>query len=128
MRIALISCCKSKASSACRADELYTGALFKKQLAFSKDQDFDLVFVLSAQYGLLHLDEVIKPYEKTLNKMCVADRRAWAASVMKVLPRDAEFTYFAGARYREFLPPGHVPCEGLGIGRQLKFFKDRGYL
>ena len=127
MKIALIACCKSKLDHSCRAEDLYVGALFKKQLAFSRDQNFDRIFILSALHGLLKLDEVIQSYEKTLTKMPVAERKKWAAAVEFVLPDNAEITYFAGVRYREFLPCGDVPCEGLGIGRQLKWFKDRGY-
>ncbi len=38
-------------------------------------------FILSAKYGLVSPDEVIAPYEKTLNDMGAGERREWASRV-----------------------------------------------
>lgn len=93
-------------------------------------------FILSAKFGLVSPDTVIPPYEKTLNTMGVADRRAWADNVRKqmdeVLPDADKVVVLAGVRYRENLmaylrarfPEISIPMEGLQIGRQLSWMKN----
>ena len=91
-------------------------------------------FILSAEYGLLHPDVVIDPYERTLNTMSVGRRRLWAASVTSQVRQtkgyfDQEIEILAGQKYREFLGPAladlgfsvSVPMLGLGIGQQLQW-------
>lgn len=94
-------------------------------------------FILSAQYGLVHPDEEIACYEKTLNRMRVAERRVWASDVMQALEGHLDgvqsVVVFAGQRYREFLVPQmqrrgvqvHVPMDNLRIGKQLAWLKNR---
>ena len=94
-------------------------------------------FILSAQYGLVHPDSVIEPYDCTLNGMQAASRRRWAAEVLSQLaPRleaVASVTFFAGERYREFLEQPirnrglivNVPMRGLKIGEQLRWLNQR---
>ncbi len=77
---------------------------------------------------------MIAPYEKTLNRMGVEARRAWAGRVIAQmeaeLPQCEEIVILAGARYREFLMDYlrrraqriNVPLEGLRIGEQLAWF------
>jgi hypothetical protein len=99
-------------------------------------------FILSAEFGLVRPDTVIAPYEKTLNTMGVAERRAWAQRVIEQmkaeLPHCEELVILAGARYRENLMDYLrsrakrvlVPLEGLRIGEQLSWLgthkADRG--
>jgi hypothetical protein len=90
-------------------------------------------FILSAEYGLLPPDRVIAPYERTLNTMRVADRRAWADRVARqlaeVVPELSRVVFLAGERYREFLIQHliassveiSIPMEGLRIGEQLNW-------
>jgi hypothetical protein len=90
-------------------------------------------FILSAEFGLVRPDAVIAPYEKTLNNMGVAERRAWAGRVIEQmeaeLPDCEDIVILAGAKYREYLM-GYlrsrarrvqVPLEGLRIGEQLSW-------
>jgi hypothetical protein len=90
-------------------------------------------FILSAKHGLLSPDEVIAPYEQTLNRLSVMERRAWAEMVKNrlvsvVMPED-RVVILAGARYREFLMPTlellaarvEIPMEGMRIGEQLSW-------
>ena len=89
-------------------------------------------FILSAYHGSRAPDEVIGPYEYTLNRLPgIDERRAWADKVLsRPLPELAGFervVMFAGQRYRELLvePLRHhgvsveVPMEGLLLGEQL---------
>ena len=87
----------------------------------------------AAKYGLVHPDEVISPYDLTLNTMPVADRRQWASRVLAHLGPHLDgvecVVFLAGRRYREFLELSLrsrglvvlVPMEGLRIGEQLRW-------
>ena len=83
---------------------------------------------------------MIAPYERTLNTMGVADRRAWAARVAaqlaEAVPDLSRVVFLAGERYREFLARHladrgvevSVPMEGLRIGEQLSWLGRAGRL
>jgi hypothetical protein len=128
----LVSCVGQKLGSPAKARELYTSAWFQKARSHVERAGAPW-FILSAEYGLLHPDAVIAPYEKTLNTMGVAARKAWALRVTvqmrSQLPERTDIVVFAGARYREFLMDSlrhrgnvKVPLEGLRIGEQLGWF------
>jgi hypothetical protein len=131
-RIALVSCVKSKRTSASPARDLYISPLFRGLRRYA-EANADEWHILSAKYGLLAPERVVEPYELTLNKMPKPDRDAWAGKVKSqlgaVLPSDAEVLLLAGTRYREELEPylrerGHtviVPLRGLSMGRQLSW-------
>lgn len=67
MRVVLISCGKKKLPAKAIASDLYVSSLFKKNLQFGRSLSPDKIFILSAKYGLIHLDEAIDPYDLTLN-------------------------------------------------------------
>lgn len=129
-QIALVSCVKSKRGSPTAARDLYTSQLFRALRGYAEATS-DAWYILSAEHGLLHPDQIIAPYERTLNTMGKQDRRAWAERVQEqlaaLLPPDAEITVLAGTRYREDIVPflqarGHsvrIPLEGLRFGKQL---------
>ena len=140
-RVALVSCVKSKQPSAAPARDLYTSALFRSLRGYA-EANADSWYILSAEHGMLRPDQVVSPYEKTLNKMAKVDRSAWAGRVQKqlleVLPAGAEVIMLAGSRYRDDLIPFlrrhgftvSIPLEGLSLGRQLQRLKElagRGY-
>jgi hypothetical protein len=75
--IILVSCVKSKRDDPCRASEMYTSALFQKMMAYARSLNPKFIFILSAKYGLLSLEEIIDPYEQTLKTMNTAGRLAW---------------------------------------------------
>lgn len=93
----------------------------------------DKWFVLSAKHGLLCPDDVIEPYETTLNEMGKEERQEWARQVfnrLRSIVRQADVVVIlAGRRYREFLQKDlidwcrrvEVPMEGLMIGQQLRW-------
>lgn len=93
-------------------------------------------FILSARYGLVAPNAEIEPYERTLNTLGVAERRAWAASVLvKLLPElagEKRVVMFAGQRYREFLIEPlreqgikvEVPMANLALGEQLAWLSE----
>ena len=131
VRIALVSCVKSKASYAAAAKDLYTSTLFRGLRKYAETHA-DRWYILSAEHGLLDPETIIAPYERTLNTMGRAAREQWAdnvrAQIQLAVPPDAEVIILAGERYREGLIPflrgrGNivtVPLEGLSFGRQLQ--------
>lgn len=131
-RIVLISCVKTKLNHPAKAEDLYISDLFVKNLAYAKKLKPDHIFILSAKYGLIQLNDRIAPYEKTLNQMPVHERQTWASGVISELRKYANldqdgFIILAGEKYREFLLPHmrnyKIPFEGLSFGNQLKALK-----
>ena len=67
-RICLVACVSLKDTSKMRAGDIYLSPLFKKAKEYAIN-NCDRWYILSAKYGLIPPDAIIKPYEKTLNKM-----------------------------------------------------------
>jgi len=99
----------------------------------------DCVYVLSAKYGLLPLDEVIAPYDVTLKNATPTQRHLWAAQVLSDLQerhgrvlQGVEFEFHAGEAYRRELWPMleaagarcESPVAGLKIGERLRFYQQ----
>ena len=132
--IALVSCVKSKRSEASPASDLYTSPLFKGLSAYATAKS-DAWYVISAKYGLVRPNQILEPYELTLNQMPRAKQREWAtrvwAQISVVLPPAAHVIVLAGANYRRDLVPllrhhgfaVSIPFEGLSFGRQLARLK-----
>ena len=104
----LTACSKSKLTFRAKAKDMYKGNVFKASIEYAEFLGIKNVYVLSAKYGLLHLDQEIDPYEKTLNKMRKPERLLWASKVIEQIYKicnieETEFTIIAGVRYREFL-------------------------
>ena len=128
--ISLVSCVGQKLHVPAPAKDLYTSTWFIKARGYA-DRTGQPWFVLSAKYGLVHPDDVIAPYDLTLNNMPTGDRRRWAVRVFGQLEPHLDavenVTFLAGLRYREFLEPSlmsrglnvSVPMKGLRIGEQL---------
>lgn len=127
-KIVLVSCVSQKRSQKSKARDLYTSALFKKNLQFAHRLSPENIFILSAKYGLVGLDDEIEPYDLTLNAMSAPEIKQWAKGVLGQLSevsdiQQDQFIFLAGAKYRKYLVPfmAHVevPLEGLRIGEQL---------
>lgn len=132
MKIALISCASKKLPYKTRAKELYASPLFKLALKYAESLA-DKIFILSAKYGLLDLEEEIEPYNQTLNKMPDSEIKKWAEAVVSQLSiisnlQEDEFIFLAGEKYRKYLLPHiknyKIPLKGMGIGKQLKYLKE----
>lgn len=134
----LVSCVKTKLAAPALAKELYISDWFRKARACVERTGCPWR-ILSAQYGLVHPDERIRPYEKTLKTMPVAERRVWAGRVLSKIEPSLQgidtVVFFAGERYREFLYPAlrsrgltvNVPMAGLSQGRQLAWFNANSH-
>ncbi len=128
----LVSCVSRKRATAAPAKDVYISEWFLKARAFVERAGGDW-YILSAKYGLIPPEEVIEPYEQTLNAMAVAERRRWSGRVIEQLRARARIpervVILAGARYREFLELSlntlgvdvEVPMRGMRIGEQLSW-------
>lgn len=130
--VVLISCVSKKLANAARACDLYISPLFKMNLQYAKSLNPDEIFILSSKIGLISLDEMIEPYDLTLNKIGSKEVKAWADRVIADLdkrydPRITKFIFLAGENYRKFLLPRlryfEIPMKGLQIGKQLSWLK-----
>lgn len=132
-RIILLSCVSKKRDFKTTAANLYDSTLFKYAFRYAKSLNPDKIYILSALYGLLETDEIVKPYNKTLNEMNKRDRIEWSNIVLEQL-RDKEldlnndhFVILAGNNYRKYLlhhiSHYELPLEGMRIGEQLSFLK-----
>ena len=133
-KVVLISCVKSKLIVPAKAKDLYTSDLFRSALEYAYYLKADKIFILSAKYGLVELDQVISPYEMTLNKMGEPQKRAWASTVIQALCQKTDlqsdlFIILAEENYRKYLIPAlkhyEIPLEGLAFGQQLHELKRR---
>ena len=126
-RVAFIGCSAQKLDRPAPAREIYTGALFKLALQYA-ELVADVVYVLSAEHGVVPLDRELAPYDARLRP---ENSKQWGQEVSRSLvssgtldqARDREVLFLAGETY--FAPidfPGTGfwarPLKGLGIGEQ----------
>ncbi len=131
--VVLVSCVKKKVAYRAKAKDLYASPFFKLNLRYARSLNPKAIFVLSAQHGLVGLEEEMEPYERTLNKVSSKEVKRWADSVLAQLGSVADlqkdrFVFLAGERYRKHLlphlPNHEIPLRGLGIGKQMRFLKE----
>lgn len=128
--VALVGCAKQKRDHPCPARELYApSTLFSLSYEYAR-RNADRVYIISAKYGLLTEDQVVAPYDETLNTMPAPARRAWADGVLAQLEavcdlRRDSFILLAGKRYCEYLlphlPHARLPLGNLPMGRRLEY-------
>ena len=133
-KVVLISCVSKKLHHKSKAQDLYVSPLFQKNLQYAKSLNPDKIFILSAKYNLLRLNDEIDPYDKTLNKMRSNEIKEWANSVLNQMEKSTdiendEFIFLAGNNYRKFLLPHlkhyKIPMLGLSICKQLQWLSKR---
>jgi hypothetical protein len=133
--ICLVSCASKKRLDRLPARDINVSELFREIRKYIESTGCPW-FILSAKHGLLRPDEIIEPYDQTLNKMPVRGRKLWAARVLAdlkpILLKVNRIEIFAGKRYREFIEDilrqnfeVIVPLEGLRIGQQIHWLKRK---
>lgn len=104
--VIICSCSKQKLSNPAPAKYLYQGVLFKKikKLAQYKKLDFR---ILSAKYGILNPNELIKPYDKTIkSKRDIINLRKKIMSAVKKIETDYSLIILImGKKYRMVFEP-----------------------
>jgi len=130
MRIGLVACSATKAPEARPASQLYRGQLHRLALDYARFT-CDEVFILSARHGLVHLDDVLEPYDSHLLQLSRGGREAWGERVVDQLAHwhptvdDLHLVLLAGAPYVNALPrtflewtSHETPLAHRGIGHQ----------
>lgn len=133
-KVVLISCVSKKLPYKSKAQDLYISPLFKLNLKYARSLNPDNIFILSAKYGLVDLEEKIEPYDKTLNTMPVEEIKSWANNIIEKLKNlinldEDRVIFLAGEKYRRYLLPYiknyEIPLKGLTIGRQLQSLTEK---
>lgn len=140
--IYLISCTKAKQNDYCSAEKMYEPSLlFRTSLKYAlnnvKDKNTQ-IYILSAEYHLLSLEDKISPYNKILNTMNRFERKEWGINVYNQLKSrfdidSTKFIILAGKNYIEPLLPylknfeNPIPLEYRSIGKRIKWMKNNSY-
>ena len=131
--IYLVSCVKGKLTGPAPARELYQSIWFNAARAYVENRNAEW-FILSALHGLVSPEQIIKPYETTLNTFTADERRFWAKLVAAQMSRQLDagpVSFLAGKNYREFLIPlieekgftWDAPLARYGIGAQVSWLQ-----
>lgn len=144
MKIVLVGCVSQKLDHPAPARDLYTSQLFRLRRAYA-EQFADEWFILSALHFLVEPDRVIEPYNRRLPQK-YQDRLMWATVCRNDLgihysplldgnsqAFKHEYEIHAGEDYCDPFATlledqgarVHLPLKGLGIGQQLKWYKER---
>ena len=100
----LISCVGQKTAHPAPAKDLYRSDWFIKARKYAENKGARWA-ILSAEHGLLMPDQVVDPYEKTLNTMCIADREVWAEKTVRQIKkrfRKALYLFWPGQNTGSF--------------------------
>lgn len=112
----LIACVKEKLDVPARAEDLYIGEVFERNLAFARKMGADSIYILSGKHGLLELDDVIEPYDVNLHNLDADIREAWYQNVLQTLSQYVDFerdhfVIMADAVYRSGLTDTLSHCK-----------------
>jgi len=133
--IVLLMCGKNKLSVTAKARDLYTSPRFRESLHYARTLTTeDNIFVLSAKYGLLRLEQEIAPYDKSIYEMPPQERSEWASMVFgqlgKITDINADKYIFLTdddycAELCSLLKNIELPLHGLSTDEHLAFFISR---
>lgn len=106
--IVFLSCVAEKNDHRCAAKDLYISPLFQKSYAYAQQLNPDHIYILSAKYYLLELDDVISPYNLTLKDMDAESKHIWADKVVekmkeKSIDFNEDVVFLTGTVYYEYL-------------------------
>lgn len=117
----IITCGSAKAITRSRAEKLYVGGHFKKCLAWAKAKvGAENVFIISAKYGLLKLDDMIEPYDLRMGQPGSVSTLVLLRQAEDLGIIDEEILSSAGADYQKPLvrvfQKIKFPFKGLTMG------------
>ena len=126
LRVVLVACCGEKLSHPAPAKDLYQSELFKKSRTWAESNG-DKWLILSAKLGVIHPEQVVEPYDETLNDKKAGERAEWSRKVAQQLGSYStdRLVVLAGKNYCGWVEGFDVerPMEGMGIGQQLAWLK-----
>lgn len=141
--IIFVACSKSKLHYPCEAQKIYTASsIFNKRMTYAKNHT-DKIYILSAKYGLLKLNDWVEPYECYLGSQDKTYKLNWTKKVLEQMKAEGidfnEEVYFAtGAEYWKPLAKHfkNAKVEGAevakalgrgGIGMALQYYDIQNY-
>lgn len=131
--VGLVGCGKVKRATKAKARALYTSPAFRMALQIAEHR-CDETLILSAEHGVVELDQEIEPYDKTLAKMPKPERQAWIAKVQASLKRRFEarrvrYLVLAGAAYAAAVTgigsDVEEPMRGMGTGQRMAWLSQQ---
>lgn len=131
--IVFITCGAKKKQTPCAAKDLYIGTYFKTSLAYAQYLNVDKIYILSAQYGVLELNDEIAPYNKNLNAASRREQKIWAYKCYKQLQEkgvdfNEQAIFLGGKGYWQYLsqlfPNKKIPFAHLKIGMQVHTMRE----
>ena len=138
--IVFISCGALKMDIPCKAEKMYQGLYFQRTLKYArklvKENEGGQIFILSAKYGVLDLDEMIEPYNVALSEQSKEYRKEWGEKVIaqltnKNLIGNKKVVFLASKCYREPLLTIYndyeIPMEHCGINSRLGQMRNELY-
>ena len=129
--IVIIPCGQKKRNYSCKAKDMYIGAYFKTCLQYARKfcKD-DAIYILSAKYGLLSLQDIISPYEKKLGNIgCISVLEVKEQAISRKII-DEECIILGGKLYRNYCKAiwrkYKIPMDGLKdmrFGKAMQWMK-----
>lgn len=126
----LISCSKKKKKKGFYpAKLLYDSPLFKLSYKYAKKLQGD-IFILSAKYGLIEENYIVKNYDLTLNNFSIEERKQWANKVAEKIKTHFDINdtiiFLAGKNYYEYIIPNiknkyEIPLKNLTLGKRISY-------
>jgi hypothetical protein len=133
--IVLLMCGKNKLSHKAEARDIYTSPRFKKSIEYAKMlTGEESIFVLSALHGVVNLDTVIAPYDKSIYQMSPDEKTVWAEMVFTQLSKCSDVThdkyaFLTDDDYCEQIYPRlsqvEMPLKGKKPEDHLAWFEDK---
>ncbi|MEK6879670.1 MAG: DUF6884 domain-containing protein [Nanoarchaeota archaeon] len=132
-RVALIPCSKNKIKTGgeVKAVDLYSASLlFRKILHFVLKQKYDKIFIISAKYGLLRLNQKIQYYDSSLKNISKIERVKWgdiiSSKLNKILDKSDYIDFYIPKIYIKYISKNlqinHKNIlQGMRIGERLHF-------
>lgn len=126
--IVVIQCGSKKRPTPARADDLYTGSLFRAARDAARRLAGNRWFIVSAKHGLMRPGQLVVPYDAKLPK---GGDPAWSSRVLEELRKQAKpgerIVALASADYcRGWADElgAEQPLEGLGMMKRIKRMKE----
>jgi hypothetical protein len=129
--IVIVACGAKKLDRPARARDLYVGPYFKACLAYAltlaKPKD---VFIISAKYGLVGLNDVIEPYDKRLGDPFSVTEFSLTTQAEQLGLLGQKVKVLGGRKYvglcRKVWKKLEAPLEGKGgLGEQIAWMRSQ---
>ncbi len=126
-KVVLISCGSKKMAKRSMAKDMYLSPLFKNSLAYAYSLNPDKIYILSALYHVLDLEQEIEPYNVTLSNILklkrknglivlnAKEKKVWGEKVIQQLSElvdlaNDDFVILAGNEYIKPLKKAFSSC------------------